>query len=155
MFTINWMWLTDCIIYLKLGSGSHEGRSQASAVKPPSKSQYNWATSSVTMLRISLPITISRQIIADKDLIKADCTTVVWNLKRHSKSNRRQTEYPNAGLKWEISNREIRRFEIWFEISGANRGNSFTSFDIKKLNNYKLITKPMANCNTFNRIFFS
>jgi len=25
-------------------------------------------------------------------------------------------------LKWEISNREIRRFEIWFKISGANRG---------------------------------
>jgi len=25
-------------------------------------------------------------------------------------------------LKWEISNCEIRRFEIWFEISGANRG---------------------------------
>jgi len=39
-----------------------------------------------------------------------------------SKSNRRQGEYPNAGLKWEISNHEIGRIVFWFEISGAIQG---------------------------------
>lgn len=40
---------------LKLGRGNQLGKSQASAVKPPSSSQYNWATLSSSMLRISGP----------------------------------------------------------------------------------------------------
>ena len=47
---------TARITYLKLGKGNHPGRSQASWVKPPSRSMYKWAKLSSNLARISFPV---------------------------------------------------------------------------------------------------
>jgi len=117
---------TSSLIRISCDAFSLSWDSSASFISPMSLINYRQQNKQIALSSVEkecftfIPSTSGsiKSLISDWKLITADCTTLVWNLKRRieAKPTSSRVEYPNAGLKWEISNREMRRFEIWFEL---------------------------------------